>query len=230
MLNVVCIKRGTAYTAEYVNKLYSMVQRHLTLPHKFVCMTENSEGLSEHIVVISFSDLRLRKWWNKLELFQPPPQLEGRILFFDLDTVIVGSIDEIARYEGNFAILRDVGIRDPHIRPTPKNIMGMYGSAIMSIKPGFGRFIWDECQQSIESLKQYPGDQGFIGRRLLGRHIEPDLWQDLFPHQIMSFKYQKLIQNFYREKERNLRVVCFHGKPRPHEVVEKVQWVREHWK
>ena len=42
MKNVVCIKWGEKYSAEYVNRLYGMVQRQLSLPHRFVCLTEDS--------------------------------------------------------------------------------------------------------------------------------------------------------------------------------------------
>ena len=47
-------------------------------------------------------------WWNKLYLFKDGLFPKGdRILYFDLDTVITGRLDEIASYDGNFAILRD---------------------------------------------------------------------------------------------------------------------------
>ena len=38
---VVCLKWGNKYSAEYVNKLYSMVKRNLTIDYEFVCFTEN---------------------------------------------------------------------------------------------------------------------------------------------------------------------------------------------
>ena len=30
---IVCLKHGTKYSSEYVNKLYNMVKRHCTIPH-----------------------------------------------------------------------------------------------------------------------------------------------------------------------------------------------------
>ena len=35
---ILCMKWGTKYGAEYVNRLYNMVKRHLTLPFKMVCL------------------------------------------------------------------------------------------------------------------------------------------------------------------------------------------------
>ena len=50
-LNVVCVKYGTKYGADYVNKLYYGVKRHLTVHHTFTCFTEDSAGLDTHIQV-----------------------------------------------------------------------------------------------------------------------------------------------------------------------------------
>ena len=51
-LIVVCVKYGTKYGADYVNKLYRGIERNLTLPHKFCCFTENAEGLDINIQVL----------------------------------------------------------------------------------------------------------------------------------------------------------------------------------
>ena len=49
---VVCVKYGTKYGADYVNKLYFGVKTNLSLPHKFACFTEDGEGLDKNISVI----------------------------------------------------------------------------------------------------------------------------------------------------------------------------------
>jgi hypothetical protein len=46
---VFCLKWGTKYGPEYVNKLYNMVQRNTTLDYEFICLTENKTGLDPHI-------------------------------------------------------------------------------------------------------------------------------------------------------------------------------------
>jgi len=69
---VVCLKHGTKYSSEYVNKLYSMVSRNLTIPFKFVCLTENSSGLDKNIEHIPlYLDPRLTGWWYKPYFFNP---------------------------------------------------------------------------------------------------------------------------------------------------------------
>ena len=49
--HVVCLKHGKKYSAEYVNVLYRMVTRNLTVPHNFVCFTEDPTGLDMGIQV-----------------------------------------------------------------------------------------------------------------------------------------------------------------------------------
>jgi len=41
MINVVCLLAGDKYKPIYVQNLYNMVKRHLTVPHKFICFTDH---------------------------------------------------------------------------------------------------------------------------------------------------------------------------------------------
>lgn len=50
-LEVVCVKYGTKYGADYVNKLFNGIRKNLKLKHVFTCFTDNSEGLDHRIKV-----------------------------------------------------------------------------------------------------------------------------------------------------------------------------------
>ena len=43
--NILCMKWGTKYGPEYVNRLYGMVRRHLSGDFNFVCLTDDSQGV-----------------------------------------------------------------------------------------------------------------------------------------------------------------------------------------
>ena len=45
MINIVCLKFGTLYGPDYVNKLYAGVKQNTTVPFKFHCFTEKPEGI-----------------------------------------------------------------------------------------------------------------------------------------------------------------------------------------
>jgi len=47
--NVVCMKWGTRYGPEFVNRLYSMVRRNTTWNIRFVCFTDDTNGINPEI-------------------------------------------------------------------------------------------------------------------------------------------------------------------------------------
>ena len=49
---VACIKWGALFGPEYVNRLYSGVRRNMSAPVRFLCMTENAQGLHPDIEVL----------------------------------------------------------------------------------------------------------------------------------------------------------------------------------
>ena len=92
MLNVVCVLREggkVGYTAEWVDKLQRGVQRNLTIPHRFVCLSDCPVNC-ERIELVSGD----YGFWSKMQLFQPG-LLTGPTLYIDLDTVICGNIDQV---------------------------------------------------------------------------------------------------------------------------------------
>jgi len=92
-INVCCIKEGNKYDSDYVNTLYLMTKRYLTIPFDFICLTENSQNLLKQIKVINLEDRSIKGWWNKCLLFKPD-FLSGSCLYLDLDIIILKNIDE----------------------------------------------------------------------------------------------------------------------------------------
>jgi hypothetical protein len=105
-LKIVCVNaqdylgRGFQYTTS----LHKMVQRHLTLPHEFIVFTDDTQHYPEPIVKRPLPHPGLTGWFNKIALFKPGVFEAGdRIVYLDLDTLICGSLDEIASYDGEHA-------------------------------------------------------------------------------------------------------------------------------
>ena len=102
MINVICVKWGTKYSSDHVNRLLTMVERNISLPFKFYCLTEDASNLNKNVNVIPIKHNHLEVWWNKLAMFERGfGNLKGKCLFFDLDVIIQNNIDEIALYEHN---------------------------------------------------------------------------------------------------------------------------------
>ena len=96
---ILCMKWGTKYGPEYVNRLYHMVQRNLTLPFTMVCLTDDARGLDSAIQCHPIPELKLpqglpERGWKKLTTFSPNLYgLKGTALFLDIDIVIIDNID-----------------------------------------------------------------------------------------------------------------------------------------
>lgn len=222
MLNVICLKHGTKYGSEYVNKLYNMIERHLTVPHRFVCFTDNATGLNLSIDIRPLPlDPKYSGWWWKPYIFKLGHFEDGDTnLFVDLDMVIISNIDKLVNYEPNdFVGLEDVGRIFSH--RTPK-----LGSAVMRWPANSYSNIWTAIENDPSLMKKFHGDQDLIWH-LYKNEIKffPEDW-------IRSYKWEvrnrsELVRvgtswtfKTTRTPEINpeTAILAFHGTPNPHEV------------
>jgi len=118
MENVICMKWGVKYSPNYVNILAGMVRRHLHLPHRFVCFTENPQGLDSRIEVRPLPKMELpghlpERGWRKLSVLgEQLADLQGRALFLDVDVLILDDLEPFFTYPGEFLIVHEWGFRD----------------------------------------------------------------------------------------------------------------------
>jgi uncharacterized Rossmann fold enzyme len=210
MLNICCLCTGLAFGNEYVEILYSMVRRNLAggTRGRFIVFTDDPSRFSSMAGVETRTlPSWLKGWWGKLYLFSEDAFPKGeRVLYFDLDTVITGPLDEIAAYDGPLAILRDA--YRPH----------GFQSSVMAWRAGSMEFLWDDWLFAGEPHVN-GGDQAWIEQTLC---FKPDLWQELFPGKFRSYK-----TDCTEFVPRGTSVVFFHGFPRPHQAPG---WVQDVWK
>lgn len=213
-ITFVCLKAGDAYGPEYVNILYDMVRRNLRegTPGRFVCITDNPVGLNSSIDIIPLPE-DLETWWGKLYMFKRGLFEDGeRCIFMDLDTIIIGSIDELVKYDGTFATLRDFY--------SPQQV----GPAIIAWKAGdFSASIWYEWV--AEGKPRNPmGDLWWINNLDQGRFVKNiDILQDKFPNMFCSYK-----ADCHPYPLKGAKIVCFHGQPKPSNC--GAEWVGNVWK
>ncbi len=211
-LNVVCVNwhdyQGCG--VEYVNRLYGMISRNLFgVEGKFTVFTDDIEakGYRPEIFVEPLPR-GVTGWWNKLYLFCPGLFRHGeRVLYFDLDTVIIGALDEIAAYDGDFAMLSDF------LRP------GKLQASVMAWRVGFGAYLWQEWNRAGRPEIDHGGDQSWIENTLREPAV---LLQELFPAKFVSYK-----KDCIPFPPEGSSVVVFHGEPRPHNCGRP--WVEAMW-
>ncbi len=77
--HVVCVKWGSKYSADYVNVLKRMCDRHITVPYEFHCLTENKDGIDTGIDIIDLPELPgIKSWWSKMYMFSPAMPLQAQ--------------------------------------------------------------------------------------------------------------------------------------------------------
>lgn len=209
---IICVlKLGGDFTSIYVRKLQNAVKRHLTMPYEFICLTDDSSIDFCRTIPLKH---RWKGWWSKIEVFRAGLVDTNRIIYFDLDTVILNNIDILTEQDYDFIALQP-------FNPKKRNNPYLMNSSIMSWKnTGEFNFLYDQFNTK-SSDGRFRGDQDYIGSQLIRKGKKYKHWQLLIDG-IYSYK-----RNCKDEIPKETKVVCFHGRPRPSKV--KKEWVEENW-
>jgi hypothetical protein len=217
VLNVVCVLRsGGVYGVEDVRKLHAMAVRNLHFD-EFYCLTDTPIGVSD------ITEIKLHHlwpgWWSKIELFRPHFPEGSRMLYFDLDTIIVGDINGLANIKGADWVM----LGDFYHRP-PKHDRIALASGMMMWRANDQEEIYTAfARQSTRIMGMTRGDQQWIARK----NGNAQMWETIAPNQVVSYKVHCRDAN-NGELPEGARVVCFHGVPKPKDVSHP--WALEHWR
>jgi hypothetical protein len=230
------MKWGGRYGPEYVNRLFAMVQRHLGLPHRFVCLTDDVTGIWSAIETLPLPAFpgpqeRLSAPWPKLALFEPHlHDLEGTALFLDLDLVIVGGLRPFFEYlPGNCCLIRARGKNNP----ANSSVMRFEIGSLADIAADF-RADPDGIAAHWRNSQSYLADR--LGPRL---RFWPTGWCRSFRHHCL--RGWGLDRFLPARLPRSARVIVFPGRPKPVEAMQgyrdhrgrhrrATSWVAEHWR
>lgn len=213
MLNVVCVNHGNylGRGVEYVNNLYRGVARNSSVPIQFIVFTDLLSGGYLPGIQQRILPATIKGWYNKLYLFKPGlfPQGE-RVLFLDLDTLVVGNIDAMMQLQDpEFVILRDFMQK------------GMWGPGVMMWVAGMWPAIWTEYEKRGCPTNLEMGDLTWINYLFSQADYTPTALQDIAKG-VFSYKV-----DCKAGLPADARLVCFHGLPRPHQVSD--DWVKRVW-
>lgn len=209
MITVACVLRsGGIYTADWVERLAAGVRRHLPDPHVLVCLTDLPLELPG-VVRIQLAPTAQPRWWAKMELFRPD-LFVGRVLYLDLDTVVVGRLSELAAYTGPFGMIGDF------YRPerSQSGILAWDAGAVDA------EILWQRwVAEAVSAMRRHHGDGDYMASALAGREQRLDR---LLPGQIVSYKVHCLRAPHARLNgtegppvvPAGARAVCFHGAPK----------------
>src|SRR5688500_17668854 len=107
MTTVACVwvDGHVPFTADYVTRLRAMVARWMDRPYEFVCLTDRPYQIpTVDTIPVPPPILAIKGWWSKIQLFNPAMPFTGRVLYLDLDTLIVGALAPILDFPSPFAL------------------------------------------------------------------------------------------------------------------------------
>jgi hypothetical protein len=137
------------YSADAVNRLRRQLEEHLSIPHDVVCVTDNPAGIDSGIRIVPlWSDAgHLGGCWRRLRAFAPDMRelIGPRFAWIDLDSVIVGPMDDILGREEPIVLYRSNSVEG-----TP------YNGSMLLMDAGARPQVWDtfEEQRSLEVVKE----------------------------------------------------------------------------
>jgi alpha-N-acetylglucosamine transferase len=114
----------------------------------------------------------VKGWWAKLQLFNRATGLEGRVVYLDLDTLIVGSLDAIIDWPAPFATVPDGGST---FRPIDgRQVVKRFNSSVMVFDAGAYQDLY--LDWSLGVARRLWGDQDWLAERHPDAQTMPAAW------------------------------------------------------
>ena len=250
-VNVLCLKWGKYYGPEYVNRLYAGVKRNLARPFRFVCVTDDPNGLDEGVDAVDFPSPPpgwKHTWPNifvKLMVFKDGfANLSGPTLFLDIDQIITGDLGCFFDYKpGEFCIIRNwIEWRKRLFRKVP--LIG--NSSCFRFDAGKMNHVYEKFvseQDKAVDRRLFSTEQAYMTSAV---GLESIFW---WPSEwILSFKrncsrcFPMNLLLTPKAPGKGARIVCFHGRPSPqqgidgfkgkghlNQITRPAQWILDYW-
>ena len=225
MVTILCMKWGTRYTANDVMLLYRQVCHNLSIPFRFVCLTEDAEGISAPVEVFPLPDIHIppphgRSPWKKLSVFEAPLyDITGTVLFLDLDLVITGSLDRFFEQAGSFVMIEN----------WTQEGEGIGNSSVFRFEVNGHADILVNFRANAQNIVDtYDNEQIYVSRQIAD-HLS--YWP---PEWVISFKRHCVPRGTLRRMleapslPSGAAIVAFHGEPKPEDAI-RGHWKRARW-
>lgn len=218
MKHIICMKWGTKFSANYVNRLYKMIEPNISDDWELHCFTEHAEGINPLVKVHPLPTLDLdqqlpERGWRKLTVLHRSLAaiFTGSALFLDLDIQILGNIDVFFEAEGEFLIYKDPCLRD--------KVIG--NSSVFRFEVGKHQDVLDFFVNNGDIVRsKHRNEQAYLSYAMYAKGIikywNESYLADFKKHCLRSFP----LNYFYMPiKPKEARILIFHGKPLPEQAI-----------
>ena len=219
MQTIICMKWGKRYDAIYVNRLFKSIKSNTRKPTQLICYTDNEYGVDKDIIckplpLIKIPETISNTPWRKLSVWNYPlGNLNGDILFLDLDLVITGDLDRFFSYKpGEYCVIENwtqlgmnIGNTSCFRFPTKKY-----------------KYLFDEFEKTPEKIwKKYHIEQIYLSTKIKNQIFWPKEWCKSFKHNLLPIWPLRIWKP--AELPLDTSIVAFTGKPDPDDVI-KGKW------
>lgn len=217
----------SVFGAEQVNVAASMVRRNTTLPVRFLCVTDDPEGVEIETVPLwpnpctEYGSSSAPNCFVRLKAFDPAIRavFGDRFIWLDLDLVILGNIDHILGSSYDFAMWGD----------TRHN--GQFNGSLCLMDAGARPQVWTgfrgvESHNEAKKAGFFGSDQGWISYA-----TECNGYKFGAAEGVYSFGIHMLDRGV-KSPPKDARIVFFHGQYDPWvgSVQDKNPWIKEYYK
>ena len=239
------MKWGKRYSYKFVNNLFFSIRKHTKNPTQLICFTDDSRNIDKKVICKPLPKIKIPKQisdtpWRKLSVWQYPLiNLEGDILFLDLDLVITGNIDKFFNYNvGKYCVIENwtqIG-------------KGIGNTSCFRFPVKKFKYLFDEFQNTgFEIWKNYHIEQVYLSKNIKEQKFWPKDWCKSFKHNLLPKWPNRIWEEAKLPKDTS--IVAFTGKPDPDDVlkekwpvpkkffykkiykqVKKPSWLEENWK
>jgi hypothetical protein len=160
MLTVACVwvNGHLPYKVEYVERLHAMARRWISRPFTFVCLTDQPHLVPAGVTAIEIPNPNpLKGWWSKVELFRAG-RFTGRVLYLDLDSLIVDPLDVVIDYPAAFALAPHAGTFNGK---GGLHVVKAFNSSVMVWDAGTQDYLHTDWTPAVAAMLW--GDQDWIG-------------------------------------------------------------------
>ena len=214
-LSVVCVlKSGGDFKPAYVHRLRDMVKRNLKYSFRMDCLTDYPKSAFDREINVIPFQVDFPWKWCKINLWNPHNPFLNRILYLDLDSVILGDLTEIVDYPADFALVHQWKKNMKSRFGRSRNLT--YKSPLMVWNHNARPELWNDFSLGI--LDRLVGDQDWIGERLPNEQTLPIGWFDE--------------QRYYESEEEipsECRVLGITDKGKNEQAVKRQSWLQKHW-
>ncbi|WP_347137584.1 hypothetical protein [Paracoccus sp. SSK6] len=250
---ILTMKWGTLYSAADVNRLYHQVRRHLARPHRFICFTDDAQGLEPGIEAVPLPELGLPKGhgdtrWRKLAIFRRDlADLSGTALFLDIDLVVVDDLQPFFDLPGAFHIIRDDDLFRPKplrkVNPARDRFLHSVGnSSVFRFEIGQHAYILDAyLADPAGATARYEISQQFQSAQLAA-HGNLNYWPKGWCVSFKNHCVPRHLASYLRDPALppGAKIVLFAGAPKMEDVfagrghkwyrrIGKIDWLRQAW-